>query len=415
MRTGLFLQVLVGFGLAGSVLAAEPPLGSADFAPSSARPFGWRGDGTGRYPEATPLITWSDAKHLRWSAVVGSSYSSPILTDRLVLLTSEPNLLTAVNRADGKVRWQVQFKPADLADAKSRTAAAEYEAPKDGAGIMAATPLTDGTTVYVVLANGIVAAVDLDGKRKWTTFIDADQNTGYGRSTSPILVAGKLIVHMTNLYAFNPSTGKQLWVNTDAPSKYGTPMSMKVEGADVIVTPAGDAVRAADGKTVAADLGSSPHTSPVVIDDVVYLGESTLSAFRFDAKFKPAELWSGSIGDDVIGSPLIHEGILFTATGKGRMFAFDAKGKGDQRPLIDARELFGKGEGGDPLVYASITLAGKHLFLNATDGGIVVLEATREAKEVARHKLATGSGASPIFAGKEMFLRDGNKLLCIGP
>jgi outer membrane protein assembly factor BamB len=411
MRTAVLSFALIV--LSGAAFAAEPSLGSADFTPSPDRPFGWRGDGTGRFVAADPPTMWS-AKNVRWSAAVGQSYSSPILTAKLIIVASEPNHLIAVNRADGKVLWKTEIKPADLADEKSRKAAAEYELPKDGAGMMAATPLTDGKSVYAVLANGVVAAIDMDGKRQWTTYIDAEQSTGYGRSASPLLAAGKLIVHMTNLYAFDPATGKQLWANMDAASKYGTPAAVKVDGEEIIVTPAGDAVRAVDGKSVASDLGSSPHTSPVVHDSVVMLGEATLSALRFDAKFKATELWSGSIGDEVIGSPVLHQGMVFTATAKGMLFAFATNGKGDQPPAIEARPLFGKAEGNAPLVYASITLAGKHLFLAANHGDVVVLEATREAKHVSRQRLGSGSGASPIFSGKEMFLRDGAKLLCIG-
>ncbi len=36
-----------------------PPLGSPEFKPSPERPVGWRGDGTGRFPGATPPTTWS--------------------------------------------------------------------------------------------------------------------------------------------------------------------------------------------------------------------------------------------------------------------------------------------------------------------------------------------------------------------
>ena len=37
--------------------------------------------------------------------------------------------------------------------------------------------VSDGTTIYAVFANGIVRAVDLGGKAKWTAFIDAPQST----------------------------------------------------------------------------------------------------------------------------------------------------------------------------------------------------------------------------------------------
>jgi outer membrane protein assembly factor BamB len=406
----LLVLVLVCTGAAG---ADEPPLGSAGFAPSPERPFGWRGDGSGRFVGATPPTVWSETKNVRWSTRVGPGYASPILTEKQIFVTSEPNLLICLDRGSGKVVWQIEIKPDSLADAMSRKAAAEYEPPRDGAGMMAATPLTDGKTVYAVVANGIFCATDLEGKRKWTAFIDADQNTGYGRSSSPLLVAGKLIVHVTNLYAFDPTTGKQLWVNTEAASKYGTPTSLRAGEADLIVTPEGDAVRASDGKIVDSTVGKAIHTSPVAVAGVVYFGEAAVNGSRFDARGKAKELWSGDIRDEVFGSPLVHDGLLFTATGKGELLAFAAQGMGEQPAIIKKRQLLGRSEAKVPRVYASITLAGKHLYLDSNRGEIVVLEATRDATLVARNRLASGAGSSPIFSGKDMFLRDGDRLFCI--
>ena len=378
-------------------------------------PFGWRGDGTGRFPTANPVTTWSETKNVRWAVPVGSGHASPILTDKYVLVLSEPNRLTCLDRQDGKPAWKVEIKPADLADEKSRTAAGEYEPPKDGSGMAAATPITDGKTVFVVLANGLVAAIDLEGKRKWTSYIDAEQNTGFGRSASPILVAGKLLVHMTNLYAFDPATGKQLWKNEEAASKYGTPAALKVDGVDVVVTPAGDVVRVADGKLMTSEISSANHTSPLATGGVVQFAETVPVALRFDAKFKEKELWSSAkIDGEVFGSPLLHDGIVYTVTGKGTLYAYAANGKGETPPVIDGRSLFDEEEGATPLVYSSVTLAGKHLFVGSNFGETVVLEATRAAKVVARNKLPGGSGASPVFSGRETYLRDGTKLFCIG-
>src|SRR5204863_5119887 len=143
----------------------------------------------------------------------------------VVLVSSEPNLLICVDRADGREKWRKEISAAELADPAERSAAQEYK-PKD-TGMAAATPITDGSLVYMALANGIVQAVDLAGKTKWTVFIDAKQTTAYGRSSSPILAGGKLIVHMTHLYAFDPASGKQAWVNTDARCAYGTPATLR--------------------------------------------------------------------------------------------------------------------------------------------------------------------------------------------
>ena len=136
---------------------------------------------------------------------------------------------------------------------------------------------------------------------------------------------------------------------------------------------------------------------------------------RLTGAFKDEEQWTCDMTADIFGSPVLHDGILYVATGAGELFAFDAAGKGDLKPLIVARPLFdGGGGGAEPLVFASLTLAGRYLFLNTNQGDIVVLEATRDAKLVSKNHLPSGSGAAPAFAGKDMLLRDGDQLFCIG-
>ena len=426
--------LMVGLLLASIGWSAEPaaaPLGSPDYRPTPEHPFGWRGDGSGQFPGATPLTEWSEKKNVRWSVVVGLSYSSPILTDSAVIVTAEPNVVACVARADGKLRWKTTIRPADLADATSRAAAAKYKPPEAGAGLAAATPLTDGTSIYVLFANGILAALDMEGKPKWASYIDARRAPGYGRSASPILYAGKLLVHMTNLYAFDPATGKQLWMNDDAKSNYGTPLGMKIGDVDLIVTAGGDVVGAADGKTLDTTIGLSFHASPIVRGDVVYFGEGSVAAVRLavkGGKYKDKELWDQMVPGDVFGSPLLHDGLLFLATGRGELFAFDASDKGLPDPVIPGRPLFGdpgpagppggseaSGPGGaTPVTYSSLTLAGKYMILNTNQVHTVVLAADHDAKPIAKNHLPDGSGASPIFSGGDMYLRDGNKLMCIG-
>ncbi|HZE96905.1 MAG TPA: PQQ-binding-like beta-propeller repeat protein [Planctomycetota bacterium] len=398
-------------------LAAEeaPPagrLGSAEFRPSPERPFGWRGDGSGRYLGATPVTEWSPTKNIRWTAVVGKSYSSPVVTDKLVLALSEPDLLICLDRADGKEKWRMKVTSADLQDAAEKETADQYLA-KD-TGHTAATPVTDGATVYAAFANGIVRAATLEGKTKWTAFVEARQNTAYGRSSSPILVAGKLILHMTNLYAFDPATGKRLWVNEEAKCQYGTPACLRQGKVDLIVTCAGDVIRCDDGKKVNDQIGNTSNSSPVAMDGLIYFGEKDVRAIKLGAEFKDESVWNGEIMGDVFGSPLLHGGLLYTVSGKGDLIAFDAGKKGATEPVIDMRPLFGDDVGAQPILYSSVTLAGKYLFVSSNLGDIVVLEATKEAKVVAKNRIKDGSGASPVFSGRDLFLRDGDRLLCIG-
>jgi hypothetical protein len=181
------------------------------------------------------------------------------------------------------------------------------------------------------------------------------------------------------------------------------------------VTPNGDVVRAADGQCLNSDIGRAGNSSPIACDDgVVCFGDSEVRALRLNAAFKEEELWNGTAEGEVFGSPLLHDHVLFLATGTGQLFAFDASGKGEQKPLIDGRSVFEEEGTAGPIAFASMSLAGKYLFLNSNHGETVVLEATQEARLVSRNRLPAGGGASPVFSGQDMFLRGGDKLLCIG-
>jgi PQQ-like domain len=147
---------------------------------------------------------------------------------------------------------------------------------------------------------------------------------------------------------------------------------------------------------------------------MVCFGDNNVSAMHLDPMFKAEEVWNGMIGGDVIGSPLWHDKTLFISTGEGQLFAFDAGGRDAQEPVISERTLFETNNPAGPTTYSSPTVAGRYLFIPSNHGETVVLEATREAKLVARNKLRSGTGSTPVFSGMEMFLRDGERLFCIG-
>src|SRR5258706_7378176 len=111
-----------------------------------------------------------------------------------------------------------------------------------------------------------------------------------------MMVGRKVIVHMWNLYAFDPASGKQLWMNDEAKSSYGTPVGLKVGEAEVIVTPTGTVVNAADGKTLASDIGRTAHSSPINAGNgLVLFSDNPAAMIRLDAKFKDDEVWSATV------------------------------------------------------------------------------------------------------------------------
>ena len=68
---------------------------------------GWRGDGTGRYPAATPPVEWAKDKNIVWASKMPSwSNATPIIVGNRIYLCSEPSDIVCVSAADGKILWQ---------------------------------------------------------------------------------------------------------------------------------------------------------------------------------------------------------------------------------------------------------------------------------------------------------------------
>jgi len=214
------------------------------------RPAGWRNDGTGIWTGVTPPTKWSEKEGILWKTRVGGpSYSSLIKSgDRLFVVVEKAKIL-CLNADTGRILWRHKLRKKLLPENQRENAIdGRFES-----GNTAHTPLTDGRLVYVCLANSMIAAFDFDGKNQWT--IALNQGTsGDGRSSSPVLVDGKLMWICGHLHAIDCATGELCWENGDVGESYGTPITITMDDLEVLVTPGGQAVRIADGKLLAADM-----------------------------------------------------------------------------------------------------------------------------------------------------------------
>jgi outer membrane protein assembly factor BamB len=203
-------------------------------------------------------------------------------------------------------------------------------------------------------------------------------------------------------------------MNNECKSAYGTPTVLKMNKQTLLITPAGDVVDVENGKGLNSGIGRCSNPSPVVQDGIIYYGDNAVKAVKLNDKYKDEEIWSGEIKGDVFGSPIIHNGLVFIVSGNGELFAYDVNGKGSPDPVINCRNLYPDDAGGEPVVYANLALAGKHLFVSTLKGDTFVLEATKEAKVVGKNALPDPTSGSPIFSGNDIFIRSGENLFCIG-
>lgn len=387
---------------------------------------GWRGDGSGVFAGDKVATEWSSDKkqNVLWSTQVGSAYSSPVVVKakggERVLMTSEPDKIVCVDGATGKVLWD---KASRFKDLPAELNVKEQEMPSQ-VGYAAATPVSDGEHVWAVFGTGVVACYDLEGKREWITFLERDGNE-YGRSASPALVGrgdgkeGVLAVPMQYVTGLDPKTGKVLWTNDKAETKYGSVIGAKVGKMDVIVTPRGDILRAKDGKIVAAEVAATAYATPVVSGDVFYWVGNDATAVRVTLKGEDEvttkELWDTTVPEagDIFSSPVVADGKVYAVNGRGNLMVFDAKSGAVAASVALKIDPMGR-EGGDPMMYASLGLAGSKLFAMNNKGDTAVLETKPELTALHENSLDGQIMASAAWREGRMFVRSGDVLYCIG-
>ena len=402
----LLLALLVVFGMPrGAAADAAGP----ELAPD--RPVGWRGDGSGQFPWANPVARWDAGENVLWKSEVGAGHSSPIVVGRRLLITSEPDVLVCLDAETGEELWRKAHRLADV----SSEAAAKGPRHSSQYGDATPTPVSDGKCVWVFLGTGLVSCHDLEGKRLWMDWYDLQQTTSYGRTSSPVLVGDRLLVHFGPLVCLEAATGKVLWRNDVARASYGTPAATRIGDVDVVVTPKGQIVRVADGKTVAADLGNCMYSSPVVHDRVVYFVDGGMSAVQLPEKAEERieckELWSKELPGEFFASPLVHRGRIHTVDTAGTYYVIDAS---TGKVILEKQiEFTAATDAGRASVYPSLCLPGKVLLVGNDAGRTIALEPGDGGALVGSGSLPGGSGGTPTFSGRRMFARGGGFLYCL--
>ncbi len=428
---------------------------------------GWRTDGTGDYGGTNPPIVWSDDQAIVWkTATPAWSNASPaVLEDRLFVL-AEPSLLLCLDRASGAVRWSASNDYDDVFDTKTikqlkddlerqkpdlerqlaelrekiesfeetdrrsrrqlrRLGRQEEQLKRQISGedpfgmpqahgdngYASATPITDGEHVWALFGTGVVVCYDLEGRRRWARLIQKP-TSGWGHSASLRMVDKKLIVPIIDLFALDPDTGKTLW---RAPSEahWGTPAVARLGDTAVVITTAGQVVRAADGQVLASDLPRMNWNGPLVLENTVYFIEKKASAYELPADsaepFEPDPLWTTHIKDSRhYASPVVHEGLIYTISREATLSVLDAQ----SGELVYEKKM-DLGGGGKNSVYTSLSFAGGRLFAGSLDGDFAVFKPGRSYQEVARNRLER-LRSTPVFAGDRIYVRGLEHVYCLG-
>lgn len=391
---------------------------------------GFRGTtGQGLSREKGLPTRWSATDNVAWKAAVpGEGWSSPVVWGERVFLTAATDggaacHVLALSRADGKLLWDVTVFRQEKGHKQPRNS---YATP---------TPVTDGEHVYAAFNDGSLAAVTVRGERAWVNR-DVKHYSEHGLASSPVLYQDTLLMAFDGssrgpdkalgwqkpwdrafLLALDRKTGKERWRAKRGPSRIAhvTPILVRVDGRDELVSPAGDVIQGFDPRT----------------------GE---------------RLWSVSAeGEGVVPSPVSGEGLVFAASGFGkprlRAVRLRPDGNGATRavawelrnnvpmmasPLYVRPHLFVVAENGiahclkaatgevvwrerlDGSYSASPVYADGNVYFLSEQGQTTVVKAGAKFEVVARNALKERCQASPAVSGGRLFIRTAEHVFCVG-
>ncbi len=439
-----------------NLIAADAQLGATAFKPTPEHPLGWRGDGTGRYPAATPPLTWSRTKNgaayatknFVWSAPLpNAGVSSPVIVGDKIFLTTEVFDLVCLDKTSGKVLWIrscPEFEGLDADELKATPAYAEKLAPllpqlaqanadavealngKAGGdalgkkrgiekkiqdeqlaidkkkfdrywgqgvfGFAGQTPCTDGKHVCVFFTTGVAACFDLDGNRKWI-HRGSGGGSEHGNFASPILCANRFAVWANEMRGYDVETGKQLWATpAKANNSYGSMFRMQVGNDQVVAFQSGYFTRVSDGKPIFGDNVFGDSIETPIVENGILF--ATMG-------YPKANATNG--GFKAFKIPASETGKLTPA------YSFKENWAENEIPVIKDKAPFERSFCASPLfvdglIYRMTEAGG--LVVNDASNGEVVYRKVLPMKAKTQYWNWAGASTSPTLAGKNIYLMD---------
>lgn len=403
----------------------------APAAPTDAGWPQWRGPARDGRAPAGPLRTDWDQNPPKplWTADCGGGYSSLAVVGGKVYTqdrTDDRNeRVLCLDAATGEKLWDHAY-PADYSGTDRNFATGPR-----------ATPAVDGNRVYAVGAAGALRCLEPPAaggspRVAWQHDLLKEFRADlprWGVACSP-LVDGDLVIVQPGgkdgtVAAFDKATGELRWKTGSNPPGYSSPVAATVGGVRVVFALTGDAllcVRAADGELLDRYRWATQHNgnvaTPVVVDDYVFIssayqkGCALLRAVPDGGRVKLEEVYARN--NRVLrthhATAVYRDGFLYGFDGDTRAaFRCVDFRRGVEQPDWDPVGMeHDKG---------TLILADRHLVVLTESGDLVLVEATPEAfRLVARVKKVLAAGniwALPVLVDGRLYLRDGEKVVCL--
>lgn len=107
-------------------------IGALTFASvANGQTLGFRTDGTGRYPDAKPPLSWGPDKNVVWNIKLTQSNAIPIILGDRLYTCAEPCVLLCMDKNNGKILWQHESSFKEIALSEKEKTQFEIEKQKN--------------------------------------------------------------------------------------------------------------------------------------------------------------------------------------------------------------------------------------------------------------------------------------------
>lgn len=357
----------------------------------------WRGpDGMGHSTAKNLPLTWSETSNIAWKAELpGRGWSSPVIDGNQIWVTTAVETKATPEEAKKRLAGKKPDQPLTLLDTVELRALCvdrdsgkllhnvllitktEPQAVHELNSYASPSPVLDDGKLYCHFGTFGTACVDIKTSKLLWTNTDLTINHENGPGSTPIVHGENMIVHLDGsdrqfIAALNKNTGKLAWKtdrsgemhsNPQQKKSYGTPVVVKIDGKDQVISPASDWVYSYD-----------PATG--------------------------RELWKlsyGVLGFSVVPRPVVGNGFIYMSTGFMKPELLAIKYEGVKEPRIEWR--ISKGSTNMP----SPILIGDEIYV-LNDGGILLCANAHTGEEYYRERLGGKFSSSPVYADGKLYV-----------
>lgn len=408
----------------------------------------WRGpNANGVATQGDPPTSWDDKTNIKWKfKIEGEGSSTPIVWNDKVFILSAietdrkpeiPPKLSAQARTKPPenilqfVVWCLNRETGDVIWKKVVRECAAHEGRHPTTTYAASSPMTDGKHLYVLFGSYGVYCLNLKGDIIWEKDLGVMRTRrGWGEAVSPVVHDGKLIVNwdqedQSEIFVLNSKDGEIVWnKKRDEPTTWATPLVVKANGKNQLITNGTEAVRSYEletGHLIWQAPGTTLNAIPCPIrneNQVICMGGyQGFMALSIDLN-STGKVTAESTGPDqpikwtipehtsYVPSPVIVGGRLyFTKKLDAILNCVDVKtGKPiyAQTRLPEMRRM-----------YSSPVAIGDRIYFTSREGTTLVIKGSDKFEVLSTNRLSEEIDASPAIVGDQIFLRGKQNLYCI--